>query len=106
MATRRAALRSRQSDRIEMLFGAVRCRLWYLADKPERLAFVRYPTRADVLASIGFTISVVVKARSEQPDAWLCSFDLHQAGVLFQINAHSDLGDLIKNSFAIGAGHE
>jgi hypothetical protein len=56
-----------------------------------------------VLASIGFIIGIVVRAGSEQPDARLCSVDLNQAGVLFQINALSDLGDLIKNSFAIGA---
>jgi hypothetical protein len=84
----------------------VRCVVvfWYLTDKPERLAFVRYPTRADVLARVGFNISVVIKARSEQPDAWLCSFDLHQAGGLFQINAHSDLGDLIKTVLRLEQG--
>ena len=43
------------------------------------------------------------EGRKEQPDGRPCSVDLYQAGVLFQINALSDLGDLIKNSFAIGA---
>ena len=48
----------------------------------------------------------VVSAERWQPDGRACSVDLYQAGVLFQINALSDLGDLIKNNLRLELGHE